>query len=257
MDKNLIIKGTLVPRLGLGTWQLNGSQGRKVITEAIALGYRHIDTAEMYGNEEAVGQGVKDSGIAREELFITTKVWRSNLEPRQARKSAEQSLKKLNTDYVDLILIHWPSETVPMEKTLHELFLFKEEGKAKQVGVSNFPVPLLQRALKEGDIFCNQVEYNLYTSQRELLEYMKDKAILFTAYSPLARGQVKANSIVDKIAAEHNKTIAQVILRWLIQQKNVAVIPKAADKEHLKQNMDIFDFELSASEMQQLLSIGK
>lgn len=255
MNKDLTIQGVQVPRIGLGTWQLNGSLGRKVINEAFELGYRHIDTAEMYGNEQAVGEAVKDSGLDRKQIFITTKVWRTNLQPKQARQSAEQSLKKLGMDYVDLLLIHWPNDAVPLEKTLHELFLLKEEGKTKQVGVSNFPVPLLERALAIGDIFCNQVEYNPFVSQKRLLDYMSDKDILFTAYSPLARGMGKGNHILSAIAEVHNKTSAQIALRWLVQHHNVAAIPKTSDSEHLKQNLDVFNFELSKEEIQQITSI--
>ena len=256
MEKNITIQGILVPRIGLGTWQLNGNAGRKTISRALALGYRHIDTAEMYGNEDAVGAAIKDSGIDRKEIFITTKVWRTNLEPKQARKSAEQSLKKLATDYVDLLLIHWPSEAVPLEKTLHELFLLKEEGKTKQIGVSNFSVPLLEKALKLGDIFCNQVEYNPFISQKKLLEYMSTKDMLFTAYSPLSRGQGNGNKVLNNIAQTHNKTLAQITLRWLIEQKNVAAIPKSSGLEHLNQNLEVFDFELSKDEIQQMNTLA-
>jgi len=252
----ILIKGIKVPSIGLGTWQLNGSAGKKTITEALSMGYRHIDTAEMYGNEQVVGEAVKDSGVAREDIFITTKVWRTNLEPKQARKSVEQSLRKLDMDYVDLLLIHWPNEAVPLEKTLHELFLLKKEGKTKQVGVSNFPVALLEKALKVGDIFCDQVEYNPFVSQQKLLHYMKDKDILFTAYSPLSRGMGIGNNVLKQISEKYNKTNAQIALRWLIQQKNVAAIPKAASMEHLKQNLDIFDFQLTEDEMQQVTGIA-
>lgn len=251
------IQGTRVPALGLGTWLLREEACTEAVADALELGYRHIDTAQAYENEEAVRKGIRQSGVDREAFFLTTKVWLDNLRPEAARQSTEKSLRRLGTDYVDLLLIHWPSDDVPVERTLDALYRLQEEGKTRHVGVSNFTPSLLERALAHGPIFCNQVEYHPFLSQDELLALAREHDLLLTAYSPLARGDVLEDQTIQEIARAHGKTPAQIALRWLVQQEQVAAIPKAASTEHRRNNLDLFDFALSGAEMEQISGLAR
>lgn len=253
------IQGEEVPALGLGTWQLTGRECRKGVAHALDLGYRHIDTAQMYGNEEEVGRGLRDSGVDRDEVFLTTKVWRSNVAPADMRRSTEESLRDLGLDRVDLLLIHWPVERVPLEEQLDTLVELQREGKARHVGVSNF---LPERIDHIADhlppdvfLFAHQAEYHPFLDQSPLLERAREHDHLFTAYSPLARGRVMGHETLEDIGARHGKSAAQVTLRWLLQQKHVSAIPKTASAEHRKANAEIVDFELSAEEMGAISSL--
>lgn len=254
MEKKTI-QGTAVPVLGFGTWQLNGNECTESVEDAIALGYRHVDTAQMYENEAEVGKGINNSGVERSELFLTTKISRDNHSASRVRSSVEDSLRKLKTDYVDLLLIHWPNEDVPLEETLNAFFKLKEEGKIKHAGVSNFPTHLIDKALETSPIFCDQVEYHPLIDQEPILKKVRENDMLLTAYSPIARGKVKDIDVIKAIAEKHDKSPIQVALRWLIQQDNVIAIPKAAKHEHRKANMNIFDFELTDEEMEEIFEI--
>lgn len=249
--KYLEIKDARVPALGFGTFEITGSQCTEMVRYALEVGYRHIDTAQVYGNEAEVGKALSESGIDREEIFLTTKVWMDELAYADAKRSTESSLQRLNTDYVDLLLIHWPNDAVPMEESLKALTELRAEGKTRYIGVSNFTVALLKEAIEVhgADLLCNQVEYHPFLSQRPVLEYLYAQGMMLTAYSPLARGEVIRDSTLKRIGQNYGKSPAQVVLRWLLQQDAVAAIPKASSKDHCRSNFQIFDFSLSAEDM--------
>lgn len=251
------IQGQKVPSLGLGTWRLTGEECVRAVERALASGYRHIDTAQMYGNEGEVGRGIQSSGVDREDVFLVTKVRTSNFSHDAVIRSTHESLRKLGVDYVDLLLMHWPNPSVPLEETLGAMTELQEEGGVKHVGVSNFPASMVEEAQGYAEVFCNQVEYHPYKPQDELFEQAKETDYLLTAYSPMAKGAVSNDRTLEEIGRAHGKTPAQVALRWLIQQQNVAAIPKAASEDHLASNLDIFDFELSEEEMERIFGLRR
>jgi 2,5-diketo-D-gluconate reductase B len=252
------MQGAQMPALGLGTWQLSGAACEKSVRLALDLGYRHIDTAEMYGNEAEIGRAVEASGVSRSSLFITTKIWTNHLRAKDVGPTAEASLRKLKTDYVDLLLIHWPNTTVPLAETLGAMMKLKEAGKARAIGVSNFSVAQMDEALNrhKAPIACNQVEYHLLLDQRPILDYAHGHGMAVVAYCPLARGGLTDNPTLAKIGAKHGKTAAQVALRWLVQQPGVAAIPKATREPNLRANLEIFDFALDAGDMAALKKLS-
>jgi 2,5-diketo-D-gluconate reductase B len=251
------IKGEKVPALGLGTWRLSGEECSRAVERALALGYRHIDTAQMYRNEDEVGKGMQSSGVNREEVFLTTKVWPSDFSYKRIIETTRESLKRLRTDRVALLLMHWPSEGVPLEETLSAMRELQEEGSVRHIGVSNFPPSMVEDATRHAEIFCNQVEYHPYQAQDDLLEQAKEMDYLLTAYRPLSKGTILNDETLQEIAEAHGKTPAQVALRWLIQQEKVAAIPKATSEDHLKSNLDVFDFELSEEEMERIFGLSR
>src|ERR671914_146108 len=194
-----MIKGEKVPSLGLGTWRLSGEECVRVVECALALGYRHIDTAQMYANEGEVGRGLRNSGVDREEIFLVTKVRTSSFSHDNVLRSTRESLKKLKTEYVDLLLMHWPNPSVPLGETLGTMTELQEEGSVKHVGVSNFPPSMVEEATEHATVFCNQVEYHPYKAQEELLEQAKEMDYLLTAYSPVARGAVARDTTLREI----------------------------------------------------------
>ena len=240
-----------IPALGLGTWNLRGAECVRVVQKAISLGYTHIDTAEMYRNEEEIGKAIRKT--ERGQLFITSKVWYDNLPRSSLLKACKNSLRRLNTDYLDLYLIHWPNQSIPMQESIEALAQLHHEGNVRNIGVSNFTERHLEsaRQLTSAPISVNQVEFHPFLHQKELLEYCTRHSIVITGYTPLAKGQVLINAAIQKIAVDHGKTPVQVALRWLVQ-KGIVVIPKAASSAHLKENMDIFDWSLSPEEMNML-----
>jgi 2,5-diketo-D-gluconate reductase B len=243
-----------IPLLGLGTWDLRGRNCVRTVREALDLGYRHIDTAEMYENEREVGQGISVSSVARSDVFVTTKLWRDSLTRAAVPIHVEKSLKRLGTDYVDLLLIHWPNAEVPLEETLGAMTSLLEDGEARAIGVSNFPVPLWQHALELAPVYVNQVELHPYLTQKELLAFARHRALQLTAYRPIAKGRVAEEPEIQEIARAHGHTPVQVCLRWLVQQ-GVAAIPKTGRRDHLEENLQIFDFELSDDEMETIASL--
>lgn len=248
------VRGVEIPTVGLGTWRLTGEDCRRSVRTALELGYRHIDTAQEYGNERQVGGALRDSDVDRADVFLTTKLGRRNRGYDAVHRSVEESLAKLGTDYVDLLLIHWPNLTTPLRSTLAAMNELVDAGKVRHVGVSNFDTDRLARArtLSEHGIVTNQVQYNPYWSQSELLDYCRIHDITLTAYSPLAHGGVLDDPVLEEIATRYDKTAAQVALRWVIQQPNVVTVPKASSREHLADNFDVFDFELTDEEMQRV-----
>ncbi|MBC7922297.1 MAG: aldo/keto reductase [Ferruginibacter sp.] len=254
---NTTIHGVSVPVLGFGTWPLTGAAAVAAVTDALAVGYRHLDTARMYRNEREVGRALRQSGVNRSEVFLTTKIWHTDAEPARVHRSAEAGLRELDTDYVDLLLLHWPSDHVTPEQTLEAMFELQYREKVRHVGVSNFPPRLLERATHVGPIFCNQVEYHPFLSQQPLLDLCGRKDVLLTAYSPLATGKVHGDATLREIGEAHGKSPAQVTLRWLIQQPGVAAIPKASTPEHRRGNFDVFDFELTEAEMGRIFALDR
>lgn len=246
---SVVAGGARIPALGLGTWMLSGTACAERVEEALRMGYRHIDTAQMYGNEADVGRAMSRSGIDRGEIFLTTKLALENLRHAEVLASTRASLSRLQTDYVDLLLIHWPSEEVPLEETLGAMLELRDRGRVRHLGVSNFPPARLERALAHAPIVCNQVEYHPYLSQGVLLATLRGHGLALVAYSPLARGRVARERVLQQIGDAHGKTPAQVALRWLVQQPAVGVIPKAASSRHLNENLRIFDFTLSSPEI--------
>ncbi len=249
------IRGVQVPSLGLGTYRLSGEECARAVERALSLGYRHIDTAQMYDNEGEVGRGIQSSGIAREDIFLVTKVRTSAFSHDRTIRSTRESLRKLGTDYVDLLLMHWPNPSVPLEETLGAMRELQEEGSVRYIGVSNFPPSMVEEAAQHATIFCNQVEYHPYKAQDELLEQAGEMDYLLTAYSPVARGRVLNDRTLEEIGEAYGKTSAQVALRWLTQQQKVAAIPKATSEDHLESNLDVFDFELSEEEMVRIFGV--
>lgn len=238
--------GGAMPVLGLGTFQSRGEDCRRAVRAALDIGYRHIDTARMYENEEQVGKGIRDSEVPRDQIFLTTKLQVGRLDPVGVRESCENSLRALETDYVDLLLIHWPDESVPLADTLGAMSKLKHEGNIRHIGVSNFTVEWLNKALAATDepVFCNQIEYHPYIKQYPPVNACHDHGIAIVAYSPLARGEVLKDERLSEIGRKHGKSSAQVALRWLVQQGDVIAIPKGTGETHIRENIEIFDFEL-------------
>lgn len=240
------IQGVEVPEIGLGTHRLIGKECEDIVKLALNLGYRHIDTAQSYKNEKEVGAAIKRSRVGREEIFLTTKIWHTSLEKKDVLKVAENALRVLDTPYVDLLLVHWPNKEVDIEKTLESFLSLRDQGKALNIGVSNFPLKHLKEVNEElaAPIFCNQVEYHPLLEQFDLLDYVAEQDIMLTAYSPLAQGQALEVPLLKELAEKYGKSPAQIALRWLIEQEQVVAIPKASTKEHLQENLDIYDFAL-------------
>jgi len=244
------VKGAKVPALGCGTWGLSGRGAYDATRQALDLGYRHIDTAQIYGNEAEIGRAIRDSGVPRADIFLTTKVAPSNLAAAAARRSHGESLARLGLDQVDLLLIHWPNAQVPLKETLDALARLRAEGKTRFIGVSNFTVALLQEAVERhgADLLCNQIEYHPFLAQGAVRAALKRYGMMLTAYAPVARGHVFKDKTLSAIGKKYGKSAGQVALRWLIEQENVAAVPKAAQRAHAAANIEIFDFALTAED---------
>jgi 2,5-diketo-D-gluconate reductase B len=252
------LKGARIPALGFGTYPLSGESGRRAIAEAIGVGYRHIDTAQMYGNESDVGAAIRASKVDRAELFVTTKIDNGNHAAGSVRRSVEDSLRALGTGYVDLLLIHWPMRPATHGETLAAMAKLKDEGKVRHLGVSNFNVKLLGDAIDKlgADLLCDQVEYHPYLSQRAVLAEVTRRGMMLTAYCPIAHGKVARDPAILAVAKRLGKTPTQVTLRWLIEQRNVAAIPKAGSRQHMIENISIFDFALTDSDRRAIDKLG-
>lgn len=252
-------QGMRMPKLGLGTWRLKGSDCVEAVHGALGLGYRHIDTAQMYGNEDAVGEAVANSFLPRGELHLTTKVWYENLGADAMQRAIDASLAQLRTDYVDLYLIHWPSPDMDLADALANLMRVKEQGKARAIGVSNFPVALLRRAVEEvrAPIACNQVEYHVLLDQSPVLGYAQTQDVAVAAYSPLAQGKLAGHEELQVIARKHGATPAQVALKWLLDQPGVAAIPKAARRQSQQANLDALRIQLDDADRAAITALPK
>jgi 2,5-diketo-D-gluconate reductase B len=251
-------KGARIPLAGLGTWDLRGRTCARVVEQALRLGYRHIDTAEMYDNERELGEGLRASGVPRNEVFVTTKVWPSHFAPRELLRAAKDSLVKLRLSEVDLLLLHWPNPQVPLSETLGALCQVKEGGMARHIGVSNFNTKLLDEAvaLSTEPLVCNQFECHPFLDQSKLIAACREKGMAVVAYSPIARGGAKNDAVLARIGQEHGKTAAQVCLRYLVQQ-DIVVIPRTSKVERLEENVSIFDFALTDTEMAEIANLAR
>jgi 2,5-diketo-D-gluconate reductase B len=238
-----------IPIMGLGTYQLTGRKCVDAVRTALRIGYRHIDTAVFYRNHEEIGEAIK--GFPRHELFLTSKVWTTDLRYEDVIGSCSAALHELSTDYLDLFLIHWPNPSIPLEETMDALAHLKEQGKIKAFGVSNFTIRLMDQAMSFGKIATNQVEFHPYLYQKKLLDFCRQNKIALTAYCPIARAKVFQDPIFLGIARKHNKTPGQISLRWLIE-KDIVAIPKASSEDHLKENFDVFDFQLGHDDIKAL-----
>ena len=249
------VQGERVPALGFGTWRLSGEVAREATRHALEIGYRQIDTARLYRNEDQVGAAIKESGVPRDDIFLTTKIARGDLKGDRVGPAVDDSLRQLSTDYVDLLLIHMPSQDVPLEETLDAMAKAQSDGKVRHLGVSNFRAPLLRQAMAHTRILANQVPYQPGRTQNSLCELARSEDVMITAYSPL-QGEGARSPVLDEIAGAHGKTRQQVILRWLLQQPNVSPIPRSSNPDHRRQNFDVFDFELTADEMARIHGIA-
>ena len=249
--------GARIPLLGLGTWDLRGKSCASMVEEALRLGYRHIDTAAMYRNEEAVGEGLRASGVPRDDVFITTKVWSSDLRARDFERSTHESVEKLKVRHVDLLLIHWPNSSVPLKETVGALCKMKRDGLARHIGVSNFHPLLVADAVKFATepLVNNQIELHPYNDQSKTIAASRKAGLAVTAYTPIARGRVAGDALLSRIGKSHGKTAAQVCLRYLVQQ-DIVVIPKTSRAERLTENAAIFDFQLTPSETKEIAALA-
>jgi len=249
--------GAKIPLTGLGTWELRGRTCARLVEQALRLGYRHIDTAQVYENEREVGDGLRASGLRRDEVFITTKVWTSHFAPHDLERSTRESLTRLRVSEVDLLLLHWPNPRVPLSETLGALAHVRELGMARHIGISNFTVSLIDEAVEKcpAPLVCDQVEYHPYLDQTKVREACARHGMAIVAYSPIAKGRIKSDELLAAIGKAHGKSAVQVCLRWLAQQ-NVSAIPRTSRLERLSENMEIFDFELSEDEMRRISLLG-
>lgn len=249
--------GAKIPAIGLGTWELRGREGARIVEQALRLGYRHLDTAQVYENEKQVGEGLHASGVKRNEVFVTTKVHFTHFAPNDLLRSTKESLVKLRLSEVDLLLLHWPNPRVPLAETLGGLAKAREMGLTRHIGLSNFTVPLIEEAVTtcSAPLVCNQIEYHPYLDQSKVLAACRRHAMAVVAYCPIARGRVKGDELLARIGAAHGKSAAQICLRWLVQQ-GVAAIPRTAKVERLSENIDVFDFALTGAEMAEIAALA-
>ncbi|MBW8269370.1 aldo/keto reductase [Caldovatus aquaticus] len=251
--------GVRMPRLGLGTWPMAGAECRRAVESALGLGYRHLDTAAMYGNEADIGAAIAGSGVPREEIFVVTKVWYDRLTPEGIRASCAASLRRLRLAHADLFLVHWPRPDMDLAAVLGALRRLKEDGLARATGLCNVPPGLLRRALEIAPeaVSCVQVEYHLYLSQARLLEITRPRGIPLTAYAPVAKGAAERDPAVRRIATKHGCTPSQVALAWLLRQDLVAAIPKAASEAHQRANLAALALRLDAEDLAAIAALPK
>ncbi len=256
--QHVSVQGVSVPALGLGTYTMKGEVCRRACREAFELGYRHVDTAQMYDNEAAVGAAIDASAVPREAFFVVTKLLRRNLAPGDVRKSFEASLDRLDMAFVDLLLIHAPSRSVPIPETIGAMNELQDEGLVDHIGVSNFSVDQCRTAMRASrtPVLTNQVKYHPFHAQDKMLAFCVENDQMLTAYTPLARGRILEDDTLRDIAERRGKTPAQVALRWLIQQPNVAAIPRSQSPDHLRENIKLFDFTLTDDEMKRVFERG-
>lgn len=258
---SLAANGLNMPALGFGTFQLDESTVREILPQALELGYRHIDTAQIYGNEAAVGDAVARSGLAREELFLTTKVWVDRFEPDELIRSVHESLERLGTDHVDMLLLHWPVfGGNGMNPTLEALLRARADGLTRHIGISNFTIAQTEQAVSfcgEGVLANSQVEYHVYLGQQRLRRFLAHANLVLTAYMPLANARCVNDPVLWEIGSQYGKTAPQVALRWLIEQDRVVAIPSTSNPHHAKANIEIFNFSLSEEDADRIAALDK
>lgn len=245
------LQGIKIPALGFGTWELEGTECETAVGHAIDVGYRHIDTAPRYGNEADIGRALRVAGVPREQMFLTTKVWHDSLRYEQVLASLRASLDRLQTDYVDLFLVHWPNPAVALEDTMAAMVEAQHLGWTRRIGVSNFTRALLTRCRDDikVPVVVNQVEFHPYLKQSKLRQWLNGSGTLLEAYQPLASGRVMKDPVIGDIAASHGRNPAQVTLRWMMQQDDLVAIPRSRTPKNIADNFHIFDFELTPDEM--------
>ncbi len=252
-------RGLRMPKLGLGTWRMKGDECREAVERALSLGYRHLDTAEMYGNEEAVGAALAGARLPRDSVHVTTKVWWEHLAPAAIRQALETSLAKLQTDHVDLYMIHWPSPDMNLPAALETLTRLQEEGLTRAIGVCNFPVALLRQAVEDvgAPIAANQIEYHVLLSQKPVLDYARAHDVAVTAYCPVAQGKLGDHEELAVIGRKHGASAIQVALKWLLDQPGVAAIPKASRRESQVANLEAMKIELDDADRAAIAALPK
>jgi 2,5-diketo-D-gluconate reductase B len=257
--EHLQTQGISLPRLGLGTFRMQGEVCRAAVESALALGYRHIDTAEMYGNEDAVGAAIAASRVPRGDLHVTTKVWHENLAPEAIRRAFDASLKKLKLDHVDLYLVHWPSDNMNLPAIFETLLRLKQEGRTRAIGVANFNIALLKTVVDglKAPVACNQIEYHVMLDQTPMRKYLAAKSIPLVAYAPLAQGRAASDETLIAIGRKHNASAAQVALKWLLDQDGVAAIPKASRAESQQANLDALKVKLDDEDRKAIAALPK
>ena len=259
MQRIVNAQGLNMPKLGLGTWPMLGEECTRAVEQALKLGYRHIDTAAAYNNEDAVGQALFNSPTPREQIHVTTKVWWDQLQPDAMRHSMDRSLKALCSDYVDLFMIHWPATDWDLPRTIETLASFKEQGLARNIGVANFPLPLLRKVVEElgAPLSAIQVEYHVLLGQNALLDYASRHDLALTAYTPLARNKVSDVPQIQQIALKHGVQPTQVALKWLLDQPNVAAIPKASSEANQLANLASLNVQLDDEDRALIAGLSK
>lgn len=257
--KTVNANGAHIPQLGFGTFRMPETDVLSILPKALRSGFTHVDTAQIYENEAAVGEAIRQSGIARQNIFLTTKVWVANYGKDAFAASVEESLNKLKTDHVDLLLLHWPNEAVPLEVQIAELNAVRERGLARHIGVSNFNTALVAEAvrLSAAPLATNQVEYHPFLDQTKVREATESHGMALTAYFAMADGKVPNDPVLKEIGLAHGKSAAQVALRWLIQQPEVVTLTKTSTQARLAENLDIFDFALTAGEMARIHELAR
>jgi 2,5-diketo-D-gluconate reductase B len=257
--ENLNTQGISLPRLGLGTFRMQGDACRAAVESALGLGYRHIDTAEMYGNEEPIGAAIAAAGVARGDLHITTKVWNENLAPDAMRRAFDASLKKLRLDHVDLYLVHWPAKNMNLPAMFETLMKLKQEGRTRAIGVANFNIALLKTVVEDikAPIACNQIEYHVMLDQTKVRKYLTAKSIPLVAYCPLAQGRAASDEKLMAIGRKHGASAAQVALKWLLDQDGIAAIPKASRAESQKANLEALKLTLDDEDRKAIAALPK
>jgi len=251
--------GASIPALGFGTFRIPGPDVLRIVPHALKAGFRHIDTAQIYGNEAEVGEAIAGSGVARGDIFLTTKVWVENYRHDAFLASVDESLKKLRTDYLDLLLLHWPNETVALSEQIGALNEVRQAGKVRHIGVSNFNTALMAEAVKlsKAPIVTNQIEYHPYIDQDVVMAAAKAAGMSVTGYYGMADGKVFADPVLKDIAAGRGKSVAQVVLRWLVQQEGVVALSKTVSEARVDENLAIFDFALTADEMAAIRALAR
>ena len=252
-------QGIRMPRLGFGTFRMQGDVCRAAVESALALGYRHLDTAELYANEEAVGAAIAASGVPRGELHVTTKVWNENLAPDAMRRAFDTSLKKLRLEMVDLYLVHWPKPGMHLPSICETLMKLMQEGRTRAIGVANFNIALLRTVVEEikAPIACNQIEYHVMLDQTKVKKYLDAHKIPLVAYAPLAKGNAPSDETLIAIGKKHDASAAQVALKWLLDQEGVAAIPKASRRESQQANLDALKVRLDDDDRRKIASLPK
>lgn len=250
--------GQKMPIIGLGTWEMTGKECTQVVKKALELGYRHIDTADKYGNHKDIALALKESDIERSKLFLTSKVDRLDLHYNDFLETTERLLNELDIEYLDLLLIHWPNRNIPIKETLQAMVDLKEKGKVRSIGVSNFTEAHIEEAKKYYPelISVNQLEFHPYLYQKDLLNFCRKNGIILTAYSPLGRGEIFKDSRIKKLSEEYNLNSAQLVLRWLIE-KGIVVIPKASSIQHLEANLEVLNISVTEEALERLDSLNE